>query len=1427
MKETKKVFSLLLSVMMMFSIIMVPAHAEGTDEPEEGTGQGWRKWVEQLEGEPEEAMTVIPGTEPAPAPAPVYEAGSLEAESSNYKVVVTYGEEAQIPAGTVATVTEYAEGSAEYEAAKETLLQEKSEDDFAGFVAFDISLYNGDELVEPQSPVDVTVSVNLNALPEEAVEAADTLELQHHDETTGTAVLDVIATAEEIEVGNEDATVNFAVESFSTFTITWGNNTGNRVTVHYGIMQSGRFVEFGTNNLPNSANTRNFPSSTLRTSNYGWGDSAYLIYDFSGYKYTGTYITSNNNESSNPTTLTAIEPRIYAYGDYGWYRGGNQQIQAGRHIYVVYEAKEASPGYMPSSDDPDDPDDPTPEYVPDVGKVVSEMKGDGTYDITLSVVGHEDSSEKVVKARVIVVFDVSGSMAWGMGGQGSGGTSRLQLAKNAVNKMAQTLLAKEDSQHNKLVELGLVTFSNDATKRQFNGNDYTSDYNTYSSMINSLGANGGTNWEAALDLANSMKASENSKTYIIFVSDGNPTFRTSRDDLTDAQVANDGYNYNNGNVRFGSGQTGSSTETPCYNTAVIAAKSIVEHKKDLHTVGLSNDASKLINLASAAGGVYHDGSDENKFAQAMENIASAITSEIGLTDVEIVDGVTSMSEIQTEALIGTADNYVFKITDPEGNEVPWDNPPEPTVNENNSLSWNLAGTKLQNEYTYSVTFTVWPKQEAYDLIADLNNELEKIANLDAGVKYQLRVLVNGTTYEFDPVTNTWTNGLSDAQLQALIDANSAVYSMKTNTGLSASYKYGGIDGSHEYTNYTNGNMTLETETFGIKKIWNNVLPQDSRTAQWLVDEDGNYVYDEDGNHVMYIDLIVQKENEYYEEVRLLSTDDWKIDNIFISLGVISVSGDTLIIREPGHEYTVTEKPSDAYYWELDAQTYRPMFINGHTTMLVKVEEDDTDYDSVKDMADKTKRTVGTTDYYRFEGGIYKAIADEGAMLQAVNHRRSYLNLTKAVEETNAPADALFEYKVTIDNPLALHPGDEGYNAKDTDGYWFSIFAPEIGDEGETLNPSNYEGWSELVSGATAEEGEDGYTGYLYADNGAEVTIKIKAGWNVRFINLMSTTKYSIEETENMDPGFIFDSIEATAESGDGDDAVPATVDADNKMLVNGIIDYPNTDYTVKYTNKYLGVFYVYHSSNNTVERFNLAENGKQLTSFDIYAKTAEGTLYGGYYSTYAGADPDETWETSWGEETIYTDTTENAKAYDYQYIKDSGKAAWTYADGYSEIGTAMTPVADTTYYLKEVPAAYLLPYTHYTYYKSGLKVANLWAITAIDDMCYSDVGFVVQVDDKDATIVSSLTIKAANSTSTVTLTPNKVYKAKGILDGYLGYVEITDYKQTDPNAKTTIKQYWTTKDGITVKGLKKRELTFQNDTITGLKYKDVDLEEGD
>ena len=91
-----------------------------------------------------------------------------------------------------------------------------------------------------------------------------------------------------------------------------------------------------------------------------------------------------------------------------------------------------------------------------------------------------------------------------------------------------------------------------------------------------------------------------------------------------------------------------------------------------------------------------------------------------------------------------------------------------------------------------------------------------------------------------------------------------------------------------------------------------------------------------------------------------------------------------------------------------------------------------------------------------------------------------------------------------------------------------------------------------------------------------------------------------------------------------------------------------------------------------------------------------------------------------------------------------------------------------------------------------------------------------------ATMLKSMTINTVHGGTSVTLTPNKVFKAKGVLEGYLGYVDITSFKAND--AKIMIRQYWVSPDGIYDFGIKMRELSFGDCTIlsTGIKKTDMD-----
>jgi Mg-chelatase subunit ChlD len=74
------------------------------------------------------------------------------------------------------------------------------------------------------------------------------------------------------------------------------------------------------------------------------------------------------------------------------------------------------------------------------------------------------------------------------------------------------------------VNVSLVTFSNFATVKV----GLTDNEATIDNAVADLKAEGGTNWEDALETASNIKTREGASVSVVFVSDGDPTLRNSR-----------------------------------------------------------------------------------------------------------------------------------------------------------------------------------------------------------------------------------------------------------------------------------------------------------------------------------------------------------------------------------------------------------------------------------------------------------------------------------------------------------------------------------------------------------------------------------------------------------------------------------------------------------------------------------------------------------------------------------------------------------------------------------------------------------------------------------------------------------------------------------------------------------------------------------
>ena len=302
-----------------------------------------------------------------------------------------------------------------------------------------------------------------------------------------------------------------------------------------------------------------------------------------------------------------------------------------------------------------DTDSVTVRTVPSLGtpahrKWVKKVDGtNDTYQLNLDVTGDSVSSSTTMGqgADVVVVFDKSGSMKE---------DNRLATAKQAVTNLANALLTEANGklEDDKQVQMSIVQFSTTADS----ASKFTNSATTITDTVDEIKADGGTNWEAALAKANnaSSKRSDVSK-YIVFVSDGNPTYRVSSYDgcyeqrgwlgsttlhpelTTASECQAKGYQWGSNPDGGSSGQYGEGNkDTYGFNYAAAVAEA---NKRGagvvLFSVSSAKDANKMSYLATDASGTYFDGSDSNKLTQAFKDIAQTITSSSIYTIQSIQD----------------------------------------------------------------------------------------------------------------------------------------------------------------------------------------------------------------------------------------------------------------------------------------------------------------------------------------------------------------------------------------------------------------------------------------------------------------------------------------------------------------------------------------------------------------------------------------------------------------------------------------------------------------------------------------------------------------------------------------------------------------------------------------------------------------------
>ena len=260
-------------------------------------------------------------------------------------------------------------------------------------------------------------------------------------------------------------------------------------------------------------------------------------------------------------------------------------------------------------------------------------------------------------------------------------------------------------------------------------------------------------------------------------------------------------------------------------------------------------------------------------------------------------------------------------------------------------------------------------------------------------------------------------------------------------------------------------------------------------------------------------------------------------------------------------------------------------------------------------------------------------------------------------------------------------------------------------------------------------------------------------------------------------------------------------------------------------------FYVYHSGSDTLElhttkEAEITEGGKlKIGTLPLYEKYHDDTyLYGGIYSDYnngaatvkAAADYNNYHETLKStdiqalsnKEGVTIKTNVGVK---YQPDKNTERS-WTKAAAYQN--TELKPKQAEIYYIKEVPTSYLRPYFHYIYNKNSFVVDDVYVATVIDDYCYNDVGGLVGTYQFSNIRYLGEKFTFMNSEGEHQIHLQTGDPFENTTAGYVGVWKMSGFDGV------TVRPYWVTPDGITVKStvewtINKNDGTWHSDGSTG------------
>ena len=483
-------------------------------------------------------------------------------------------------------------------------------------------------------------------------------------------------------------------------------------------------------------------------------------------------------------------------------------------------------------------------------------------------------------------------------------TTRLYAEQEALDEVIDNLLSYNTSETPDSVEIALISFAYRrgdlnawASETEHTGwvtgvgeND---DLQGLLNAVDSTRYASGTNWEEALQYAyeviSDKEQAEAGKPeedyYVIFLTDGEPTNTANASNEEAGRVDNmDAYNAAREEAR----------NLANYHFYNIFTYRNPDKENDIYSVYLTNYA---YNQGTDPNDdrendyvkeYYSDAQTIDALKDKLGHIFQTIADVIGHADVSITDTLTT-DAMTTTIVQGKTNGYVYTVKDTSGTvlytvtatgdigspTVTFNVPASATKNyiaestevggktlysvttaegdeyrmaladvntTTGELEWDLSPVGiLMNDCTYSVSFVVWPDQEAYDYVAGLNNRLD------------------GYTWDTSPENETYQD-LTDtkgfeiggvSRFPSIVKYPDGTFAVLTNTDQKIHYSVvemetvngqpngdPTIHGPYYQDLETPDPMELTSTETKLQKAW-GIERNPSTLAQLLYDEDGN------------------------------------------------------------------------------------------------------------------------------------------------------------------------------------------------------------------------------------------------------------------------------------------------------------------------------------------------------------------------------------------------------------------------------------------------------------------------------------------------------------------------------------------------------------------------------------------------------------